>query len=169
MTADVDRRGQSRNVCGCSFNVDRERGGIPAEALRTDTQSVNTFQKLFFHIRIKRVGIAFGNGAAKRLFGEICAVFKIPAEAHADNHRRAGVSACILHNLQNKVYQIFFADGVNIFIWLMFSLPKPLGAAVMRILSPPTMRVCMTAGVLSSVLTRISGSRTTDLRKSPSV
>ena len=85
MTADVDRRGQSRNVCGCSFNVDRERGGIPAEALRTDTQSVNTFQKLFFHIRIKRVGIAFGNGAAKRLFGEICAVFKIPAEAHADN------------------------------------------------------------------------------------
>ncbi len=35
-------------------------------------------------------------------------MFKIPAEAHADNHRRAGVSACILHNLQNKVYQIFF-------------------------------------------------------------
>ena len=58
--------------------------------------------------------------------------------------------------------------GVSIRNWLMFSLPKPLGATVSVSVSPGTRRVWRTAGVLSPVLTRRSGSPTTLLRSSPS-
>ena len=50
-------------------------------------------------------------------------------------------------------------------IRLMFSLPKPLGATVIFTCSPGTSSVYTMAGVLSPVLTRSSGSRTTDLRR----
>ena len=48
---------------------------------------------------------------------------------------------------------------------LMFSLPPPLGATVILRLSPGTISVWITAGVLSPVLTRSSGWRTIDLRR----
>lgn len=41
VTADVDCHGQTRNMRGCGFNIDRERGGLAAEALRPDAQGVD--------------------------------------------------------------------------------------------------------------------------------
>ena len=55
--------------------------------------------------------------------------------------------------------------GVSIFTRHMFSLPAPLGATVIFSPSPGTMRAFMAAGVLSPVFTRLSGSRTTLLRR----
>ena len=60
------------------------------------------------------------------------------------------------------------ADGVNIFIRLMFSLPNPLGATIRDNRSPSTKRVCKIAGVLSPVLPRRIGSATTEQRNRPS-
>ena len=54
---------------------------------------------------------------------------------------------------------------MHIFTKLMFSLPKPFGATVILTLSPGTMRVWMTAGVLSPVVPRSTGSFTTDFLK----
>ena len=54
------------------------------------------------------------------------------------------------------------ADGLNIRIWLMFSLPKPFGPTVIFTLSPGTISVYSIAGVLSPVLPRRTGSLTTD-------
>ena len=56
-------------------------------------------------------------------------------------------------------------EGLSILIWLMFSLPKPLGATVMRQPSPSTRCTVMAAGVLSPVLPRRSGSATMLLRR----
>ena len=53
------------------------------------------------------------------------------------------------------------SEGRSILIWLMFSLPNPLGASVSSNPSPETSSTCSTAGVLSLVLTRRSGSETT--------
>ena len=48
----------------------------------------------------------------------------------------------------------------------MFSLPKPFGAAVIRMRLPGTMRTCRIAGVLSFVFFRSnSGSDTTEARR----
>ena len=55
--------------------------------------------------------------------------------------------------------------GLSIWMRLMFSLPKPLGATVMVQLSPSTRCTVMAAGVLSPVLPRRSGSATMLLRR----
>ena len=55
--------------------------------------------------------------------------------------------------------------GLSIWMRLMFSLPKPLGATVMRQPSPSTRCTVMAAGVLSPVLPRRSGSATMLLRR----
>ena len=57
------------------------------------------------------------------------------------------------------------AAGVNIFIFVMFSEPKPLGATVIFTLSPGTIEVYRMHGVLSLVFSRRSGSPTTDRRR----
>ena len=59
------------------------------------------------------------------------------------------------------------AEGVNIFIRLMFSLPNPLGATIKWIESPSTSLVCRIAGVLSPVLPLRMGSATTEQRSRP--
>ena len=45
------------------------------------------------------------------------------------------------------------ADGVNILSADIFSLPKPFGHTSILTLSPETILVCITAGVLSPVFT----------------
>ena len=57
------------------------------------------------------------------------------------------------------------AAGVNIFIWVIFSEPKPFGATVIFTLSPGTTEVYRIHGVLSPVFSRRSGSPTTDRRR----
>ena len=57
--------------------------------------------------------------------------------------------------------------GVSIFTRHMFSLPAPLGETVIFTPSPGLMRTRSVQGVLSPVLTRRSGSRTTLLRRCP--
>ena len=54
---------------------------------------------------------------------------------------------------------------MNIFSRGRVSLPNPFGAAIRWILSPGTIRVCITAGVLLFVFLRSSGSPTMDRRK----
>ena len=113
MAADVHGGGQSRDMGGRGLDIDAQRRGFAAEALRSDTQGVDALEQRALHIGVKRIRVALGNRAAKRFFSKVGAILEIAAEAHAD-------------------------------VWI-------------------------TAGVLSSVFTRASGSRTTDLRKSPSV
>jgi hypothetical protein len=60
------------------------------------------------------------------------------------------------------------AEGGSIFIWLMFSEPKPLGATVIFILSPATISVWIYAGVLSFVFSLLRGSFTMDFLRYPS-
>ena len=68
----------------------------------------------------------------------------------------------------NLGHYAFVAEGVNILRRLMFSLPKPFGAAMSDILSPGTILVWITAGVLLPVFLRSSGSPTMLRRSLPS-
>ena len=75
--------------------------------------------------------------------------------------------ARLTHSVTKFTISCLVAEGVNIFRRLMFSLPKPFGAAMMCILSPGTIRVWMTAGVLLFVFLRSSGSPTIERRSFP--
>ena len=169
VAADIDRHRKPGNMGGIGFYIDGQRRCLPAESLRTDIQGIDLIQHLFFHAGIKRIRIPFGNTAAKRFFCKQSAVFKINRYTYSTTAGRDW-NPPFLPYPQQADNIFLFGAGVNILSALIFSLPKPLGAAVMRILSPGTIRVCKTAGVLSFVLTRSkNGSRTTDFRNSPSV
>ena len=57
------------------------------------------------------------------------------------------------------------SDGLSIAILVLFSEPPPLAAQVTSTLSPLTISMCTTAGVLSLVLMRLpAGSANTEAR-----
>jgi len=103
MPADSDRHGQTGDVGGILFNVDRQRRRIPAEALRPDSRRIDRAQALLLHIGIIRIGVRPLDVPAERLLGQQRAKLKIAANTDAQNHRRAGIAAGLARGLCHKI------------------------------------------------------------------
>ena len=72
--------GKPGYVRRCRLNVYGKSRGFAAEALRAYVRRVYAAQKLLLHLSVNRDFVSLAYGAAKCLFCEICAVFKISAE-----------------------------------------------------------------------------------------
>ena len=90
----------------CRLNIYGKSRGFAAEALRAYIRRVYAAQKLLLHLAVNRDFVSLAYGAAKCLFCEICAVFKISADAYAYHHRRARIPTGKLHRFKHKVHKI---------------------------------------------------------------
>ena len=91
MAADIYCHGKPRYMRWICFYIHGKRGGAAAEALRAYIKLVYPCEQLLLHLGIAAYAAALRNGAAERLFGKQCAVFKIAADADADHYGRAGI------------------------------------------------------------------------------
>ena len=137
MTAYIDRYRQSRNVGRIRFNIHGKGRYTASQAARTDSQAIDPFQHLFFQLPHIGDRSFLREVSSKRMLCHKGALFKGTADADAHHHGRTGIGPRIPDCCQNGLLNSE-AEGVNIFMRLIFSLPKPLGATVISTESPST-------------------------------
>ena len=103
MAAHVDRHGETGDVGRTRFNINRECSYPPAEPLRPDPGLVDPLKHPLFQFAVERVGIAGRGVPAESTFGEQGTTFKITADSHSDNNRRAGIAPRCLNRLHNII------------------------------------------------------------------
>ena len=111
ITADVYRNRKAGDMGGVFLNIEAERRGFPAEALRADPRFIDRAEHILLEPGINRVGVWLVDGPADGLFGEQGAVFKIAADANADDHGRAGVAPGLPDDVHHRLDQVFARGG----------------------------------------------------------
>ena len=108
------------------LNRARKSGNRTAESLRADTGCVDLIENLLLHLGIQRIGVVLIDRTQQRTLGEICRLIARAAQTDADNDRRARVGTRMDARIRDKsTICALVAAGVNIFIWVIFSEPKP--------------------------------------------
>src|SRR5688500_1771916 len=81
------------DVSGGSLDVHREGGRVAAQALRTDAEHVDRLRQLALEPRALGVFAARADGSGRGDLGKAHAQVGGPADADADDGRRAGLAA----------------------------------------------------------------------------
>src|SRR5438105_864504 len=97
----VHRDRVHRDVRGGGLDVHRERGGVAAQALRTDAEHVDRLRELLLELRAFRVGAVRAERPRRSDLGEVHAKVRGAADTHADDGRRAGLAAGLEHAIDD--------------------------------------------------------------------
>ena len=103
VAVDVDCTGHTRDVSGKSFDVEADCGGLAAEALGTDAESVDLFEHFLLEVSVVRIGMAGIDGSHDSLLCKESRLIEGAADSDADNDGRTGVGACSLNGLDDEV------------------------------------------------------------------
>ena len=95
------------------LDVHRERGRIPAQSLRPDTQLVHRARELRLEPGAFRVRASAAQRPRRGDLGEMDAQIGGAADADADDRRRAGLAACVQHTVNDKCLDRVHTFGRN--------------------------------------------------------
>src|SRR5205823_6662557 len=93
VTLDGDGDGQGGDVAGVREDVDAERRRVAAVALGADPQPVRSVEKLLFERVDDRIGVRRAELTEERLLRQERGLLERPADADAQDERRARVGA----------------------------------------------------------------------------
>ena len=103
MTSQVDGNGQPCDVRRLHLDVDGERGGPAAEALRPDAETVDALQQIAFELGEIGPRVTSIDRPQYRTLGKQRRSVERPADAHADDDRRTRVGAGAIDCFDDEV------------------------------------------------------------------